>query len=169
MPMHVLQECNLQSLEKLAHAQSICMLAGLFSATQTEAVQALARAGLRNQIRVNVAVEPVASSSGREHGQVQPAAGSMGSLGKSEKRKPAMQDQRTPSGLEASYLVCQSDEKLAQLLHFLKVVRAVHSASLIPGFGYKLLASLMLSIVICNSATLEANMLCAMLTAALVE
>ena len=35
-----------------------------------------------------------------------------------------MQDQRTPSGLQASYLVCQSDEKLAQLLHFLKVKAA---------------------------------------------
>lgn len=30
--------------------------AGLFSATQTEAVEALARAGLRNPVRVNVAV-----------------------------------------------------------------------------------------------------------------
>ena len=29
---------------------------GLFSATQTEAVEALARAGLRNPVRVNVAV-----------------------------------------------------------------------------------------------------------------
>lgn len=29
---------------------------GLFSATQTEAVQSLARAGLRNPVRVNVAV-----------------------------------------------------------------------------------------------------------------
>lgn len=97
----------------------VSALAGLFSATQTEAVQALARAGLRNQIRVNVAVEPVASSSGREHGQGQPAPGGLGSP--TERRKGAMQDQKTPSGLQASYLVCQSDQKLAQLLHFLKV------------------------------------------------
>ena len=89
--------------------------AGLFSATQTEAVQALARAGLRNQIRVNVAVEPMASSSGRDAGQ--PTAGSPGV----KKKKAAMPDQRTPAGLEASYLICQSDEKLAQLLQFLKV------------------------------------------------
>ena len=94
------------------------MLAGLFSATQTEAVQALARAGLRNQIRVNVALEPVASSSGRGSGQGLPTAGTAGSSGR---KKAAMQDQRTPSGLQASYLVCQSDEKLGQLLHFLKV------------------------------------------------
>ena len=127
--------------EKVSQAQSICTSAGLFSATQTEAVQALARAGLRNQIRVNVAVEPVASSSGQEHGQVQPAAGSMGKLGKSEKRRPAMQDQRMPSGLEASYLVCQSDEKLAQLLHFLQVIRDVHYACLIAAFANMALAS----------------------------
>ena len=89
--------------------------AGLFSATQTEAVQALARAGLRNQIRVNVAVEPMASSRGRDAGQ--PTAGSPSA----KKKKAAMPDQRTPAGLEASYLICQSDEKLAQLLQFLKV------------------------------------------------
>ncbi len=89
--------------------------AGLFSATQTEAVQALARAGLRNQIRVNVAVEPMSSSSGRDAGQ--PVAGSPGV----KRKKAAMPDQRTPAGLEASYLICQSDEKLAQLLQFLKV------------------------------------------------
>lgn len=34
----------------------MCSRAGLFSATQTEAVEALARAGLRNPVRVNVAV-----------------------------------------------------------------------------------------------------------------
>ena len=33
-----------------------CVHAGLFSATQTEAVQALARAGLRNPVRVKVDV-----------------------------------------------------------------------------------------------------------------
>ena len=62
-----------------------------------------------------MAVEPMASSSGRDAGQ--PAAGSPSA----KKRKAAMPDQRTPVGLEASYLVCQSNEKLAQLLHFLKV------------------------------------------------
>lgn len=44
-----------------AHA---CAAAGLFSATQTEAVQALARAGLRNPVRVNVAVAAVAPQPG---------------------------------------------------------------------------------------------------------
>ena len=46
---------------------------GLFSATQTEAVQALARAGLRNPVRVNVAVSaaqppPPANKRKREEG-----------------------------------------------------------------------------------------------------
>ena len=37
---------------------------GLFSATQTEAVQALTRAGLRNPVRVNVAVTMGSNSAG---------------------------------------------------------------------------------------------------------
>ncbi|KAK9918182.1 hypothetical protein WJX75_002016 [Coccomyxa subellipsoidea] len=82
---------------------------GLFSATQTEAVEALARAGLRNQVRVNVAVRPVASTSGRTPEE---ASG--------EKKGKKAEQRVTPSGLQASYLVCQSDEKLAQLVHFLK-------------------------------------------------
>lgn len=64
---------------------------------------------------MNVAIEPVASTSGRLDGHGQPT------LGSDKKKKPAMQDQRTPSGLDASYLVCQSDGKLAQLLYFLWV------------------------------------------------
>jgi ATP-dependent RNA helicase DDX55/SPB4 len=80
---------------------------GLFSATQTEAVEALARAGLRNQVRVNVAVGPAAGTSGRD--AAVPGGGQN------------RQQQRTPAGLIASYLLCQSDEKLAQLAHFLEV------------------------------------------------
>lgn len=37
---------------------------GLFSATQTEAVEALARAGLRNPVKVNVAVTLTGASQG---------------------------------------------------------------------------------------------------------
>lgn len=88
------------------------LAAGLFSATQTEAVEALARAGLRNQVRVNVAVGPVASTSGRK--MPEEASG--------EKKGKKAEQRVTPSGLQASYLVCQSDEKLAQLVHFLKVI-----------------------------------------------
>ena len=90
------------------------MIAGLFSATQTEAVEALARAGLRNQVRVNVAVGPAASMSGRASEE---ASG--------EKKGKKAEQRVTPTGLQASYLVCQSDDKLAQLVHFLKVASAL--------------------------------------------
>ncbi len=80
---------------------------------------------------MNVAVEPVASISGRKPGQGQPTSGN---VVRSEGKKAAMQDQRTPSGLQASYLVCQSDEKLAQLLHFLKVTsQGFHTPVLLHG------------------------------------
>lgn len=74
------------------------MHAGLFSATQTEAVGELARAGLRNAVRVNVAVkaDEEAGPSGRFAGQ------------------------KTPLSLEIGYQTCESTEKLANLLHFLK-------------------------------------------------
>ena len=102
--------------------------AGLFSATQTEAVQALARAGLRNQVRVNVAVGPVPSTSGR---------------GSNDARSGAADDRRTPAGLTAAYLTCESNAKLAQLLHFLQArgwgrpllftCSALRSTSSLPG------------------------------------
>ena len=43
---------------------------GLFSATQTEAVQALARAGLRNPVRINVAVTAAAAPAPKKPGMV---------------------------------------------------------------------------------------------------
>eukprot|EP00803_Ostreobium_quekettii_P000918 evm.model.scf_621EXC.6 EVM.evm.TU.scf_621EXC.6 scf_621EXC:66270-74354(-) len=68
---------------------------GLFSATQTDAVEALVKAGLRNPLRVKVAVA-------------------------SEKAKgmPASVN-KTPSSLSVKYSVCEIDEKLGQLLCFL--------------------------------------------------
>ncbi len=57
-----------------------------------------------------MAVGPAASTSGRT---AEEAAGDI---------KGKKTEQRvTPSGLHASYLVCQSDEKLAHLVHFLQV------------------------------------------------
>lgn len=100
---------TLQNLLSLKSRAAVAV--GLFSATQTQAVEALARAGLRNQVRVNVAVGPVASTSGRTPEE---ASG--------EKKGKKAEQRVTPSGLQASYLVCQSDEKLAQLVHFLKVI-----------------------------------------------
>ena len=70
--------------------------AGLFSATQTEAVEELARAGLRNPVRVKIAVR---AASGAASGQPQ---------------------QRTPLGLSISYQICNSTSKLAHLLQFLQ-------------------------------------------------
>lgn len=74
------------------------------------------------QVRVNVAVGPVASTSGRSAAAAAAAAGLGGKHG-----KKATEQRVTPSGLQASYLICQSDEKLAQLLHFLQVGPATHS------------------------------------------
>ena len=79
--------------------------AGLFSATQTEAVQALARAGLRNPVRINVAVAGTLCA-GAEGGD---AGGGGG--------------QKTPSELSIRYLVCDMEQKLPYLLRFLQVKR----------------------------------------------
>ena len=63
---------------------------GLFSATQTDAVQALARAGLRNPVRVAVAVEYKSQSS-----------------------------QITPSSLQVFYRIVDQQSKVCELFHFL--------------------------------------------------
>ncbi|XP_008055536.1 ATP-dependent RNA helicase DDX55 isoform X2 [Carlito syrichta] len=65
---------------------------GLFSATQTQEVENLVRAGLRNPVRVSVKEKGVAASS----------------------------TQKTPSRLENYYMVCKADEKFNQLVHFLQ-------------------------------------------------
>ncbi|MQM02684.1 hypothetical protein Taro_035450 [Colocasia esculenta] len=70
---------------------------GLFSATQTEAVEELSRAGLRNPVRVEVRAESKA------HG-----------LGTQE-----VASSRTPSGLHIEYLECEADKKSSQLVDFL--------------------------------------------------
>ena len=76
---------------------------------------ALARAGLRNPVRVNVAV----LQGGPQHG---------GGDGGGADSTPAAADgvtaaqggQRTPSSLDIAYLVCESTEKLGQLVAFLQ-------------------------------------------------
>uniref|UniRef100_A0AC11B4K2 DEAD-box helicase 55 n=1 Tax=Ovis aries TaxID=9940 RepID=A0AC11B4K2_SHEEP len=65
---------------------------GLFSATQTQEVENLVRAGLRNPVRISVKEKGVAASS----------------------------TQKTPSRLENHYMVCKADEKFNQLVHFLR-------------------------------------------------
>ena len=87
---------------------------GLFSATQTEAVQALARAGLRNPVRVNVAVN-VAPQPSSKHS----------SKGKASTSEPESSDaapsvQKTPTGLHIEYSMCEADEKLGRMIRFLQ-------------------------------------------------
>ena len=101
--------------------------AGLFSATQTEAVEQLARAGLRNPVRVKVAVE--LSSSAQQQDRI--ASGK--AAGPSE-------GQRTPAGLHIQYQICNSIEKLDQLVEFLQVSQCLCVHALLA--GYKTLCKL---------------------------
>ncbi|XP_071428239.1 ATP-dependent RNA helicase DDX55 isoform X3 [Pithys albifrons albifrons] len=65
---------------------------GLFSATQTQEVENLVRAGLRNPVRISV----------------------------KEKGVAATNTQKTPTRLENYYMICKADEKFNQLVHFLR-------------------------------------------------
>ncbi|KAJ8549621.1 hypothetical protein K7X08_033328 [Anisodus acutangulus] len=69
---------------------------GLFSATQTEAVEELSKAGLRNPVRVEVRAE----------------AKQLSGSGNSTSSK-------TPSGLHIEYLECEADKKSSQLVHLI--------------------------------------------------
>jgi ATP-dependent RNA helicase DDX55/SPB4 len=70
---------------------------GLFSATQTEAVEELSKAGLRNPVRVNVRTEPKSLS------------GSSLEIASS----------KIPSGLHIEYVECEADKKPSQLVDLL--------------------------------------------------
>ncbi|XP_044461559.1 DEAD-box ATP-dependent RNA helicase 18 isoform X2 [Mangifera indica] len=72
---------------------------GLFSATQTEAVEELSKAGLRNPVRVEV----------RAEAESQP--------GSASSQTPA--SSKTPSGLQLEYLECEEDKKPSQLVDLL--------------------------------------------------
>ncbi|KAL8232048.1 hypothetical protein R6Q57_001826 [Mikania cordata] len=71
---------------------------GLFSATQTDAVEELAKAGLRNPVRVEVCAETksLGCSSSSEH----------------------TTSSKTPSGLHIEFIKCEADKKSSQLVHF---------------------------------------------------
>ncbi|PSC74559.1 DEAD-box ATP-dependent RNA helicase 18 isoform A [Micractinium conductrix] len=88
---------------------------GLFSATQTEAVEALARAGLRNPVRVNVAVTQVQPPGVKSKKQSQGAEAASDAT------------QRTPSTLHIQYILCEATQKLPQLVAFLQAKGAVTS------------------------------------------
>lgn len=78
---------------------------GLFSATQTEAVHALARAGLRNPVRVNVTLSNANANAGGERGE---GAGAPST------------SQRTPSLLQLWHVGVQNPmEKLAWMVKHL--------------------------------------------------
>ncbi|XP_062999924.1 ATP-dependent RNA helicase DDX55 [Elgaria multicarinata webbii] len=65
---------------------------GLFSATQTQEVENLVRAGLRNPVRISV----------------------------KEKGMAASNTQKTPTRLQNYYMICNADEKFNQLVDFLR-------------------------------------------------
>ncbi|GAV88985.1 DEAD domain-containing protein/Helicase_C domain-containing protein/DUF4217 domain-containing protein [Cephalotus follicularis] len=72
---------------------------GLFSATQTEAVEELARAGLRNPVRVEVRAEAKSLNNSASTDQVASS--------------------KKPSGLHLEYLECEADKKPSQLVDLL--------------------------------------------------
>ncbi|XWS74766.1 hypothetical protein CRYUN_Cryun01aG0025700 [Craigia yunnanensis] len=73
---------------------------GLFSATQTEAVEELSKAGLRNPVRVEVRAETK----------------SLNNSASSEQSASS----KTPSGLHLEYLECEADKKPSQLVDLLE-------------------------------------------------
>lgn len=83
-------------------------------------MEALARAGLRNPVRVAVAVEPAGvAKSGAAPGQAPAGAG-----------------RRTPSSLRILFRTCQPEQKLGQLLRFLqaRMLRSACCSSLAGSF-----------------------------------
>ncbi|KAF7730397.1 ATP-dependent rRNA helicase spb4 [Apophysomyces ossiformis] len=68
---------------------------GLFSATMTEAISELVRAGLRNPVRIVVKVEDLHNKA-----------------------------QRTPATLDINYIVCDSEQKLPQMVRLLEAEMA---------------------------------------------
>ncbi|XP_020540476.1 DEAD-box ATP-dependent RNA helicase 18 [Jatropha curcas] len=71
---------------------------GLFSATQTEAVEELSKAGLRNPVRVEVRAETKSLN---------------------DSTSSQLSSSKTPSGLQLEYLECEADKKPSQLIDLL--------------------------------------------------
>ena len=109
MPQTIWHKCEHGTDLGTAQMQCLCVCAGLFSATQTEAVEQLARAGLRNPVRVKVAVE-LSSSAQLQH-TVESGKAAAG----------IVEAQRTPASLHIQYQQCSSVQKLDQLVQFLQV------------------------------------------------
>ena len=115
------------------------MLAGLFSATQTDAFIALARAGLRNPVRVNVAVSAAPNPVPQHSLAAAPGAGTSDLQATTatpithwqeealQEAAKAHKGQRTPVSLQISYMQCEADQKLGQLIRFLQVTAPICS------------------------------------------
>lgn len=102
--------CLIQA--QLSCCESTAVCAGLFSATQTEAVEQLARAGLRNAVRVCVDVA-ASNTHSQQHQQQQ-----------NKQQAPVPQPnsmQRTPSSLQIEYQTCDHTQKVQQLVSFIQV------------------------------------------------
>ncbi|KAI4306496.1 hypothetical protein L6164_029769 [Bauhinia variegata] len=94
---------DFKSLEKQI-TSIICRLpklrrTGIFSATQTEAVEELSKAGLRNPVRVEVRAEAKPSTDAVSSQQ--------------------LASSKTPSGLHIEYIECEADKKPSQLIDIL--------------------------------------------------
>mmetsp|Transcript_28156 Transcript_28156/g.76011 ORF Transcript_28156/g.76011 Transcript_28156/m.76011 type:complete len:725 (+) Transcript_28156:79-2253(+) len=87
---------------------------GLFSATQTEAVQALARAGLRNSVRINVAVSVAPNQQGAPQKGNKHIPSETGAAAHEA-------TQKTPTQLQITYTITELNERLPQLVQFLRV------------------------------------------------
>ncbi|EFJ40203.1 hypothetical protein VOLCADRAFT_108284 [Volvox carteri f. nagariensis] len=107
---------------------------GLFSATQTEAVQELARAGLRNPVLVNVAVTAVAAAAAAAAPQGAAGSGKKAKVGAAGGEVEGLEEaaaagggdgavglQKTPNSLSIQYVMCEADEKIPQLVRFLRL------------------------------------------------
>lgn len=101
---------------------------GLFSATQTREVQELAKAGLRNPVRVEVKTEPKSCGVTEKASKV-PSGLSIQVYPTTFNTLCGALEKPCPESLSSScfinrssvqYLICEADEKPSQLLRFLR-------------------------------------------------
>ena len=88
---------------------------GLFSATQTGELLQLVRAGLRNPVRVEVKVKHLRPDAPAIKGSI----GGGESAESTSASSVVAKAQATPSSLTLYSMVCEEEQRLPQLLHFL--------------------------------------------------
>ena len=115
-----------QTLNSILHRLPKQRRTGLFSATQTRELLQLVRAGLRNPVRVEVKVKPLLQPpqptdddgvGGGGGGDGGGGGGGDGSVSAADAAL-AKKGQATPSSLSLWYLVCEEEQRLPQLVHF---------------------------------------------------